>query len=156
MQYRRPIIGLGTKSCQCDEQKPDCSNCQKKGLRCCYTSERSALADSDKALSKQVPSSTLFSLSLDSITRDIQGALTRDFGCGSVSLSTQTSIHPISTVAFHNFVRCSTETVASSAIRHVMRTDMIRVSFTVSHIQSPSIPPSTPQQPSDKKTRAPI
>lgn len=156
MLYQRPIISLGTKSSQCDEQKPECSNCQKKHLRCCYISGTTPPADSDKVLSKQVPSSTLFSLSLDSITRDIQETLTREFGCVPNLLRNLNSTHPMSTVAFHNFVRCSTETIASPAIRHVMRTDMIRVSFAVSHAQSPSIPASPPQRPSKQKPRARI
>ena len=77
MLYQSPVISRGTKSSQCDEQKPECINCQKKGLQCCYTSGTTPLADSDKVVSKQAPSSTLFSLSLDSITRDIQETLTR-------------------------------------------------------------------------------
>jgi hypothetical protein len=47
------------------------------------------------------------------------------------------SDHPLSTVAFQHFVKSSTDTIVVPAIRNVMRTDMIRVAFTVSYGNPP-------------------
>lgn len=129
------ILAPRTKVLQCDEQKPECLKCQKRGITCCYDSEEIVQGDTNSLsamLIKEVPTSTLFSFSLDNITRDIQDTLNLDINWNCAALRNNSSGHSMSTVAFHNFVRCSTETIAIPAVRNVMRTDMIRVSFTVS------------------------
>lgn len=128
------------KSVQCDEQKPECLKCLKRGLACCYASEENHTTDTDSSggtVSKAVPTSTLFSLSLDNITRDIQETLNLDINWKFIIYRDRNSTRPMSTVAFHNFVRCSTATIASPAIRNVMRSDMIQVSFNVSPTRRP-------------------
>lgn len=123
------------KVSKCDEQRPECLNCQKRGITCCYTSEEIVRSDTDslnRKLSKEVPTSTLFSLSLDNVTKDIQETLSLDINWKCAALRNQNSIYSMGTVAFHNFVRCSTATIVSPAIRNVMRTDMVQVSFSVS------------------------
>lgn len=136
---RHVIMAGGTKVIQCDEQRPECSNCEKRDLRCCYPSEEALQMDAHSSSgrsSKERSSSTLFSLTLDNITRDIQETLNLGVASKSGALWNRNTTLPMSTVAFHTFVRRSTETIASPAIRNVMRTDMIQVSFTVSQTYS--------------------
>ncbi|KAJ5175443.1 uncharacterized protein N7482_001320 [Penicillium canariense] len=122
---------------KCDESKPDCSRCQKRGLDCCYASEVSlsnGARSLDEAFALEDPTTTFFTLSLDNVTRGIEETLSFDINWKPDALWNSKSTHPMSTVAFQNFVRGATETMANPAIRDIMRTDMIRVSFTSAHL----------------------
>jgi hypothetical protein len=87
----------------------------------------------DVLLALRNPSTVCFSFPLDNVMNHVEGALSLDPKWSPYALTPRGSTHPISGVAFQHFVICSTETIAQPAIRDVMRTDMIRVSFTVNH-----------------------
>lgn len=75
---------------------------------------------------------TLFPPPSESVTKRIEETLILDPKWNHFVLRNQDYARSISTVAFQHFINCSTETVAHPAIRDVMKTDMIRVSFSVS------------------------
>jgi hypothetical protein len=77
------------------------------------------------------PSTVCFSFSLDNVMDYVEGALSLDPKWSPYALTPRGSTHPMSGVAFQHFVNCTTETIALPAIRDVMSTDMLRVSFTV-------------------------
>lgn len=80
------------------------------------------------------PNATISSLAIEDITQSIQTTLSFDPDWSPYALMNKNFDHPLSTVAFQHFIKASTETVVVPAIRNVMRTDMIRVAFTVSTI----------------------
>lgn len=77
------------------------------------------------------PSTVFFSFSLDNIMNSVEETLMLDPKWTPYALTAPGSTHPMSGVAFQHFINCSTETVALPGIRDVMRTDMIRIAFTV-------------------------
>lgn len=86
------------------------------------------------------PCATISSLAIEDITKSIQTTLSLDTEWSPYALMNANSDHPLSTVAFQHFVKSSTDTIVVPAIRNVMRTDMIRVAFTVSFISIMEIP----------------
>lgn len=75
-------------------------------------------------------------LSLDDITKSIEVILSAEQGWNPYPPRGKSSQEPLSTVAFHHFIKCSADTIATPAIRDVMKTDVIRVAFNVSFTTS--------------------
>ncbi|KAJ5300426.1 uncharacterized protein N7443_005428 [Penicillium atrosanguineum] len=125
---------------KCDEQKPHCQRCQKKGIQCDYSTESNSSLDGNAKKSVEIistpsdPSTICFSFSLDNVMENVEGTLSLDPKWSSYALTAPGSTHSMSGIAFHHFVKCSTETIAQPAIRDVMRTDMIRVSFATPYL----------------------
>ncbi|KAJ5681416.1 uncharacterized protein N7477_001356 [Penicillium maclennaniae] len=121
----------------CDEQKPHCERCQKRRVLCHYPSESDGFLNKSTeksvaiSLTPSDPSTTCFSFSLDNVMNNVERTLSLDPKWSPYAFTEPGSTHPISSIAFQHFVRCSTETIAQPVIQDVMRTDMIRVSFTV-------------------------
>ncbi|KAJ5723538.1 hypothetical protein N7488_001573 [Penicillium malachiteum] len=135
---------------KCDEGKPECQRCNTRGIQCNYSSELVVSRREEVTpewISDSPPTSLFASLSLDDITKSIETTLSNDRGLNPYSLTSKNSDTPISTVAFHHFVNCSTGTIAAPAIRNVMKTDMIRVAFSVRlpKIMQSIIPLNPPQ-----------
>lgn len=82
----------------------------------------------------------LFFPPFESAMKKIEETLILDSKWNHFVLRNQDYARSISTVAFQHFINCSTETVAHPAIRDVMKTDMIRVSFSVSRSGFLSLP----------------
>lgn len=121
-------------SVQCDEQRPHCRRCQSRGVTCWYDSEPGLAQsgkDTDRLSSFNDPTTTFFSLSLENITREIEETLGLNPIKKPFALKNPSSGHSISLMAFQHFVNCSTKSIGQPAIRNVMTTDMIRVSFRV-------------------------
>lgn len=78
------------------------------------------------------PTTIIFTLSLNDLTNKIETVLGFDSNQIPNLLIGKNSGHALPTVAFHYFTNTTVETIASPAIRKVMGTDMIRVSFAVS------------------------
>ena len=78
----------------------------------------------------------LSTLSLDDITKSIMVILSAEQGWNPSTPRSKSSQEPLSTVAFHHFIKCSADTIATPAIRDVMKTDVIRVAFNVSFVTS--------------------
>ncbi|KAE8421972.1 hypothetical protein BDV36DRAFT_246384 [Aspergillus pseudocaelatus] len=115
---------------KCDEGKPVCVKCQKYGALCSYATvsyENGSIAG--VASSMQKPESITFSFSLDDLATRIEEILKLDTGT-SASLVERNASHPVSMIAFQQFLKGATDTVANPSLRAVMRSDMIRVSFT--------------------------
>lgn len=132
--YDGRLVESNSRLEQCDEQKPSCQRCEKRGFECLYSS-LSESSPSEKSLdlssTSSDPSTICFSFSLDKVMNGVEETLSLDPKWTPHALTSPGSTHPMSGVAFQHFINCSTETIASPAIRGVMRTDMIRVSFTV-------------------------
>ncbi|KAF7718612.1 Fungal Zn(2)-Cys(6) binuclear cluster domain-containing protein [Penicillium ucsense] len=135
---RAGCVTCKNRRIKCDENRPTCSKCKKRGVDCLYASGES-LADhghtSSRVISRKSPTLSVSSFSCCDISKTICEALR----LGSRSSSTLPSfVHEragsMSTVAFHHFLTHSTDTVVSPAVKDVMRTDMIRVSFTSPHL----------------------
>ncbi|KAJ5103032.1 hypothetical protein N7532_003561 [Penicillium argentinense] len=111
---------------KCDEQKPLCQKCQNKGLVCSYTPELDLAHQKkiSKALGVGDPTATFFSLSFEDVLNKVETALGFDSRPIPPKLISQSSGHPMSTIAFQHFMRCSLETVANPGIREVMGSDM--------------------------------
>lgn len=117
---------------QCDEGKPACVKCQKYGALCSYaTVSYETGSNTSVASSMQKPDSISFSFSLDDLATRIEEILKLDTGTNA-SLVERNASHPVSMIAFQQFLTGATDTVANPSLRAVMRSDMIRVSFTVS------------------------
>lgn len=121
---------------QCDEERPNCQRCKARGIECGYSSESDDAGNDTKKLIASTPNATISSLAIEDITKSIQTTLSLDPDWSPYALMNKNSDHPLSTVAFQHFVKSSTDTVVVPAIRNVMRTDMIRVAFTVSIIST--------------------
>ncbi|KNG90879.1 C6 transcription factor [Aspergillus nomiae NRRL 13137] len=120
----------GCITSQCDEGKPTCIKCQKYGAPCSYSTRSSGKGSiTDVASSTQKPDDITFSFSLSDLATRIEQVLNLDTGTNT-SLVERNAVYPVSMVAFQHFIKCSTETVANPGLRAVMRSDMIRVSFT--------------------------
>ncbi|KAJ5745305.1 hypothetical protein N7520_010487 [Penicillium odoratum] len=120
---------------KCDEEKPKCQRCKNRGIECCYSSDLESTSN-DERKGMFSPTTIISSFAMENITKSIQTTLSldQDQDWSPFVLLDNNSDHPISTIAFQHFVRCSTDTIAVPAIRDVMRTDMIRVAFTSDHL----------------------
>ena len=78
----------------------------------------------------------LFFFPFESVMKKIEKTLILDSKWNHFVLKNQDHARSISTVAFQHFINCSAEMVAHPAIRNVMKTDMIRVSFSVSRLEA--------------------
>lgn len=115
------------RAIQCDERKPHCQRCEVRGVECSYASgsDRSSPIEILSKLEK--PSTTDFSLTLASMTSQIDESL----NIGS-DFNSQRTVQPYGLMAFQHFMKWSTGTVGLPAIRAVMETDMVQVAFSVS------------------------
>jgi hypothetical protein len=90
------------------------------------------------------PDSTVFSLSLKDLESMVNQALAADPGCLEIgALKTANDTRPITVVAFQHFMNYSTDAVGNPSIRHVMKSDMIRVAFGVSSLPTGILATST-------------
>ncbi|KAI9042502.1 Zn(II)2Cys6 transcription factor domain-containing protein [Aspergillus affinis] len=118
----------------CDESKPHCRRCQVRGVECSYASgSESSGSDNNSPLEMisrpQKPSTTDFSLTLASMTAQIDESLSigSDFNAPSLT-------QPYSLVAFQHFMKWSTASVGLPAIRAVMESDMVQVAFSTPYL----------------------
>lgn len=77
---------------------------------------------------------------LENLVKKIEETLVLDSKWNQFASKNQEYARSISTVAFKHFLDCSTETIAHPAVRDVMKTDMICVSFSVSRSGLLSLP----------------
>lgn len=124
---RAGCITCKKRRVKCDESKPSCTRCQRYGALCSYQPVASGKANVAAAIPKL--DSVISSLSLSDMTSRIEDILKSDQGFNA-SLLEPNSAHPISVIAFQHFINSSTQTVGNPSIRAVMKSDMIRVSFT--------------------------
>lgn len=87
-----------------------------------------------KSVEPVEPTTLFFTLSLNDIANKIETVLGFDMGRIPNQLMNKGSNHSLATTAFHYFMNSTVETIASPAIRKVMASDMIRVSFAVSSL----------------------
>lgn len=101
---------------------------------CSYLPENEIVRQkkSGKTFGLEDPTTAFFSLSLGDLVNRIETVLCFDSNPVPNKLINNDSGHSISTVAFQFFMNSTVETIANPAIRKVMTTDMIRVSFAVS------------------------
>jgi hypothetical protein len=90
------------------------------------------------------PDGTVFSLSLKNLESMVNQALAADSDCLEIgALKTANDTRPITVVAFQHFMNYSTDAVGNPSIRHVMKSDMIRVAFGVSSLPTGILATST-------------
>lgn len=117
---------------QCDENKPECYNCQNYGTSCQYYSQPQWSHERSTSLfAIDKPDMLINSLSASIIAADIDKVIQDHPTISSRSLREGGSTIPVYVVALHHFVNFATETIVSRAARDVMKTEMIRIAFNV-------------------------
>ncbi|KAF4240585.1 hypothetical protein CNMCM6457_007163 [Aspergillus fumigatiaffinis] len=116
---------------KCDETRPFCRRCEKLGAPCSYGSS----PQSQDLQKMKEPDGTVFSLSLKNLESMVNQALAADSDCLEIgALKTANDTRPITVVAFQHFMNYSTDAVGNPSIRHVMKSDMIRVALGCPHL----------------------
>ncbi|KKK18909.1 hypothetical protein AOCH_000321 [Aspergillus ochraceoroseus] len=116
--------------CMCDEQKPTCQRCQTYGATCSYAPSPSPLHAGRSAVSVLgAPTKVMFSLTVAEMVSNIKEVLAGDLICAPRMIGDYHTVVSIAVDSFQQFVNISTNTVGSSMIQQVMKTDMIHVAF---------------------------
>ncbi|KAJ5988457.1 hypothetical protein N7481_003667 [Penicillium waksmanii] len=116
---------------KCDEQKPHCQKCKCKGIECSYLPENDVVRQkrAESLFEPDDPTAIIFTLSLNDLTNKIETVLGFDSKQILNPLISKKPGPAFPTVAFQHFMNSTVKTIASPAIRKVMGSDMIRVSF---------------------------
>ncbi|GIJ91775.1 hypothetical protein Asppvi_010748 [Aspergillus pseudoviridinutans] len=125
---RTGCITCKRRRVKCDETRPLCRRCEKLGVSCIYS-------QNEDLQKMKEPDGTAFSLSLKDLESKVNQALVIGSDCLEIgTLKTANENRPMTIVAFQHFMNHSTDTVGHPSIRHVMKSDMIRVAFGCPHL----------------------
>ncbi|PGH17693.1 hypothetical protein AJ80_04701 [Polytolypa hystricis UAMH7299] len=142
LRSRRPHV-KSRLGCVCDEARPACKRCVRYGAACTYTTTEPAAQGRSRAslMQNQSPSSSpgaeMFSMSLASTAESITTLLHPSTALAALRERNPSVIAKVNEQylkAVHHFSLFTTHTLGSPVARHIIRTKVLPISFTSSHL----------------------
>lgn len=117
---------------QCDERRPACLRCENYGAECVYPpSPTSSRTSSSPSSSSSDPDRTLVSFSISDMVSKVQDAVGADLAFAPRAIGDYDAVINIAVTSLNFYLKYSTDTVGTPAIKQVMKRDMIHVAFDV-------------------------